>query len=47
MFAHLNGTVTRIDANAVVLDNVPPDSIAVGIPAKARKRTGGLDDDAA
>ncbi len=38
------GARSIIGANAVVLDDVPPDSIAVGIPAKARKRSGGLDD---
>ncbi len=30
------GARSRIGANAVVLSDVPPDSVAVGIPAKAR-----------
>jgi serine O-acetyltransferase len=33
------GARSRIGANAVVVDDVPPDSVAVGIPAKSRPRT--------
>jgi serine O-acetyltransferase len=33
------GDRTRIGANAVVLDDVPSDSTAVGIPAVCRRRT--------
>lgn len=33
------GARSRIGANAVVLSDVPPDSVAVGIPAKVRART--------
>ena len=33
------GARSRIGANAVVLEDVPPDSVAVGIPARARPRT--------
>jgi serine O-acetyltransferase len=32
------GARSRIGANAVVLDDVPPDSVAVGIPARSRPR---------
>lgn len=32
------GARSRIGANAVVVDDVPPDSVAVGIPAKIRPR---------
>ncbi len=32
------GARSRIGANAVVLTDVPPDSVAVGIPAKVRPR---------
>lgn len=35
------GARSRIGANAVVLSDVPPDSVAVGIPAKARPRRAG------
>jgi serine O-acetyltransferase len=33
------GARSRIGANAVVVTDVPPDSVAVGIPAKIRRRT--------
>ncbi len=33
------GARSRIGANAVVVNDVPPDSVAVGIPAKSRPRT--------
>ena len=33
------GARSRIGANAVVVSDVPPDSVAIGIPAKVRKRT--------
>lgn len=33
------GARSRIGANAVVVTDVPPDSVAVGIPAKIRPRT--------
>lgn len=33
------GARSRIGANAVVVSDVPPDSVAVGIPAKVRPRT--------
>lgn len=39
------GARSRIGANAVVVNDVPPDSVAVGIPAKCRPRTD-RDDDA-
>jgi serine O-acetyltransferase len=43
------GNDSVIGANAVVLTNVPPDSIAVGIPAKVspRKRSGILSEELA
>jgi len=40
------GARSVIGANAVVLDDVPPDSIAVGVPAKARTKRGPIDDGA-
>ena len=33
------GARSRIGANAVVVTDVPPDSVAIGIPAKVRPRT--------
>ena len=35
------GARSVIGANAVVLTDVPPDSVAVGVPAKIRPKTGG------
>jgi serine O-acetyltransferase len=40
------GARSRIGANAVVVSDVPPDSVAVGIPAKSRPRTDADDRDA-
>jgi serine O-acetyltransferase len=35
------GARSRIGANAVVLKDVPPDSVAVGVPAQIKSRTKG------
>jgi serine O-acetyltransferase len=35
------GARSRIGANAVVLTDVPPDSVAMGVPARATPRRGG------